>query len=160
MKRLTGFLAAVVATSLMGCQESNFTGPSATAMRTPDAVSKSALSDNTDIIILQASINDANEGDQYSVTGRVKFGLTKLPIMSQELFDVVLDTEAKVKPLGSTPGGWAVSNNSLERVNLTYQTSGTVDKWYFLQGGPNSMYLHVRFDVTATTVSVNAISIE
>jgi hypothetical protein len=80
--------------------------------------------------------------------------------MRQELFDLALETQAKVKQLGSRESGWTVSSNSSEQIDLTHQTSATVDKWYFLQGGPNSLYLHVRFDVTATTVSVNSISIE
>lgn len=160
MKRAASILAAVVATVLVGCQESNVTGPSAARMLETNPVSKAAPSNNSDIIILQATVVDAGTGEQYSVTGQVKFGLTQLPILSEELFDVVLDTQAKVKPLGSNRSGWTVSNNSSERVNLTRQTSANVDKWYFLQGGPSSLYLHVRFDVTTTTVFVSSISIQ
>jgi hypothetical protein len=80
--------------------------------------------------------------------------------MREELFDVALNTQAKVKQLGLNETGWTVSNTSSERINLTHQTSATVDKWYFLQGGPNSKHVHIRFDVTATRVSVNSISIE
>jgi len=160
MKRTASILAAVVATVLVGCQESNVTGPSATRMLETNPVSKAAPSGNSNIIILQATVGDADKGEQYSVTGQVKYDMTQLPIMSQELFDVVLDTQAKVELLGSGRSGWTVSNTSSERVNLTRQTSAIVDKWYFLRGGPNSLYLHVRFDVTATTVSVSSINIE
>jgi len=160
MKRTASILAAVVATVLVGCQESNVTGPSATSMLETNPVSKAAPGNNSNIIILQATVADAGTNEQYSVTGQVKYGLTQLPIMSQELFDVALDIQAKVKQLGSTERGWTVNNSSSERVNLTRQTSAIVDKWYFLQGGPNSLYMHIRFDVTATTVSVNSISFE
>lgn len=160
MKRTASVLAAVVATVFMGCQESNMTGPSATPMHKTDPVSKAAPSGNNNVIILQTTVFDAGKGEQYSVTGQVKYGLTQLPIMSQELFDVVLDIQAKVKQLGSTERGWTVSNSSSEQVNLTRRTSASVDKWYFLRGGPNSLYLHIQFDVTATTVSVNSITFE
>jgi len=160
MKRTASILAAVAVTVLMGCQESNVTDPSATPMRETDPVSKAEPNGNSNIIILQATTDDAGKGEQYSVTGQVKYGLTQLPIMSQELFDVALDTQAKVTQLGSTERGWTVNNSSSERVNLTRRTSATVDKWYFLRGGPNSLYLHIQFDVTATTVSVNSITFE
>ena len=160
MKRTASILAAVVATVLVGCQESNVSGPSAASMNETNSVSKAASSNNSNIIILEATVVDAGTNEQYSVTGQVKYGLTQLPIMREDLFDVVLDTQAKVKQLGPTERGWTVNNNSSERVNLTGRTSATVDKWYFLQGGPNSRYLHVRFDVTATAVSVSSVSIE
>ena len=160
MKRTASILAVVVVTALVGCQESNVTGPSATPMLETNPVSKAAASNNSGVIVLQATVVDAGKDEQYSVTGQVKYRLTQLPIMSQELFDLSLDTEAKVNRLGSREQGWTVNDNGIERVNLTHQTSATVDKWYFLQGGPSSLYLHVQFDVTATTVSVSSISLE
>lgn len=80
--------------------------------------------------------------------------------MSRELFDVVLDTQAKVVQLRSAERGWTVNNSNSEEVDLTRRTTATVDKWYFLQGGPGSLVLHVRFDVTRASVSVSSISIE
>ena len=160
MKRSMFVLAIVLMAIIIGCQESNVNGPSATPMLETNPVSKAAPSNNSGVIVLQATVINANTNEQYSITGEVKYGLTQLPIMSEELFDVALDTQAKVKQLGSTERGWTVNDNSSERVDLTRRTSATVDKWYFLQGGPHSLYLHVRFEVTATTVSVNSISIE
>ncbi|MEK9136740.1 MAG: hypothetical protein AAB393_06415, partial [Bacteroidota bacterium] len=105
MKRTASILAAVVATVLVGCQESNVTGPSATPMLETNAVSKAAPSNNSSILILEVTVVDAGTGEKYSVTGQVKYELTQRPIMSQELFDLVLDTQAKVKQLGPTERG-------------------------------------------------------
>lgn len=160
MKRTASILAAIIAAALVGCQESNVTAPSATSLPGANPLSKAAPSSNSNIITLQSILFDAGKAGQYSVSGQVKYGLTQLPIMREELFDVELNTQAKVKQEGSLERGWTVNDKCSERVNLTYQTSARVDKWYFLQGGPNSLYLHVRFDVTATTVSVISISIE
>ncbi len=160
MKRTMFALTITLMVIIVGCQESNVNGPSATAVPQTGPLSKAVLGSNSNIIILEATVVDAGTNEQYSVSGQVKYGVTQLPIMREDLFDVVLDTQAKVKQLDPTERGWAVNNNSSERVNLTGRTSATVDKWYFLQGGPNSRYLHVRFDVTATTVSVSSVSIE
>lgn len=80
--------------------------------------------------------------------------------MSRELFDVVLDTQAKVERLRPAERGWSVNHRSSDEVDLTRRTTATVDKWYFLQGGPGSLVLHVRFDVTRASVTVSSISIE
>lgn len=160
MKRSVFLLAIIPAAIIVGCQDSNVNGPATAPVIQTGSLSKAVLSNRSNIIILQATVIDAGTGDQYSVTGQVKYGLTQLPIMREELFDIALDIQAKVKPLSSSTNGWTVNNTSSGRVTLTRQTSVTIDKWYFLRGGPNSRSLHIRFAVTATTVSVSSINIE
>lgn len=67
MKHAASILAAMVATVLAGCQESNVTDPSATLVSGTNSVSKAAASENSGVIALQATAIDANTNEQYSV---------------------------------------------------------------------------------------------
>lgn len=160
MKHSMFVFAIAIATIALGCQNSNTTGPSATTELQARQLSKHPASDN--VIQLNTTIRNGvrKEQEVYEVTGRVKFVLTQVPILRGDLFDLVLETDAKVSQLIPTQDSWTFGNTSIDRINLTLQTSATVDRWYFLRGGPNSLYLHIQFSVTTNSMSVISITIE
>jgi hypothetical protein len=80
--------------------------------------------------------------------------------LREDIFDLALDTEAKIKQLGEQGGSWSIVRATTQTVNLTGRTSAQVDEGYFIRGGPNSMDLHLQFSVSAANVSLAAVTIE
>jgi len=158
MTRSLYALAIVLTAITVGCHEGETSDPVGSSALGAGHPAKAATS--TNILILDPKFGGDRGDGEYTVTGQVRYGLTQRPIMSRSLFDVVLGTQAKVTQAGSPEAVWTVNNTGSELVDLTNRTAGTVDKWYFLQGGPYSASLHIRFVVTETTVSLASVTVE
>lgn len=156
MKCTISVLAIVVTTFFLGCRESDVAGPNGANSTQANSLLKAFP--NTNEIVLQGLLQGPIA--QYQVEGVVKYSLTPAPVLNRVLVDVVHSVEAKIWQLDLPANRWAVSHTSLERVDLTNKVSVPVDRRYFLQGGPNSPTLHLRFDAMITNVGLALIEIE
>jgi hypothetical protein len=152
MKRSLFVLAVAAALVVVGC-DTQALEPTAQDAARNASLSKARASDN--VIDVHLVVGDGSAS--YEVAGRIKYTLTQQPILSQELFDVVLDPELNVRAEGES---YPVNTRTFDTVNLTGRTSATFEQSYFLRGGPRSLDLHMQFEVTAAGVSLIAVMIE
>jgi len=164
MKHAMFVLVAACAAMLFGCREGNPVGsPAQRVESSTEPASSNRLSKakpaSDDVIEFRSTVTH-NSGESFAVEGRVKYTLTQRPILREDIFDLTLDTQAKINQVGKNGNSWRVGGRTMQAVDLTGRTSAQVDEWYFIQGGPSSMYLHLQFSVTATNVSLVGVTIE
>jgi hypothetical protein len=157
MKQVVFVLVAACAAIVIGCVEST---PIGSTIEPHSGNSLAKASPTSDPVIEFRTVVGDGSGDSYEIEGRVKYGLTQRPILSEEIFDLTLNTEAKVAQVGDSGNSFVVNEVRFEVVNLTGQSSALVDEVFFLRGGPRSLDLHLQFRMTAEGVSLVAVTIE
>lgn len=144
---------AIVAILIGGCSDGQLTDPLGHDTAGNGDFQK-RVADGGDVIGVHTIIGDGSTA--YEVVGIVKYTLTQVPILSEELFDLMLKPEIGVHMKKET---YYVASGSNERVSLTRRSTLKLEKEYFLRGGPASINLNLQFEVSATSVSLVGVSI-
>lgn len=152
MRQLMNFLAILAAGLVIGCQDSNVTGPAW------------APKDNS--FQLRGIVEIDGRG-KIEVDGGVLYSLiqsrtlNKRPYPEDEyvepaIYDLGITTSAGFRPAGLSkqePYWWKVSGNSTDRIYFTGNSGISLEKKYRIHGMARETYLHLNFKVNRAGLS-------
>jgi hypothetical protein len=156
--RYTLFVLAVTLGGLTtGCKDSAITEPAGAIQLTPDPIHKAVTQANVAAFKGPVDLPASAILDQITrvfVHGRSIYTITRIPGLRPEFhaFEIATDAEITV-PYPDGPS-WKATGKSIDRIKMNRYTRYSIEKKFLINGMTPERYLHLRFAVTPTQVSV------
>jgi hypothetical protein len=164
MKGILYITSIVIAIAAIGCENNNVAGPTES-----NAVQQSVLNKVAPSSAVGFSQLVKYQDTMLKVTGQAVYTISQSPNMKTDMYDVAISTKGNLQPLNvilqpwkdkaSGVGkniSWKIDGSSTEQIEIDSKVPVTLDKMYLILGMVSDMpcYLHVRFSVSRTQVSV------
>ncbi len=159
MKRSMFVLAIVLAAFVTGCRDNSVTNPSDNSSVALHSGSGALQKKESITIPINAILRDPSQAFNsfLEVKGEAVCELTIVPILSRDVVEVATLVNVRVTPFGMNKPAWSVNSGSTNRLDITRQGVGTVERAYPVVGRSDGLMLNIRFRVRLTTVEIEEV---